>query len=310
MSPALDRVRVSFLESLELGGKSPLTLDSYGRHLAEFEDWLRENEKPLTVDEIQSSHVRGFLLHLTRRPKRPGYQHRAEPEGGLAPETLRHYYWTLVSFFNWCEDDRLLNGHKPMHNVAKPAKEQKEIRTLSDQEVQRFLDLLDKPEAKKRTLYVSFCLMARLGLRIGEVVKLRLSDVNLERGSILVRGKGKKERRLPIPNSLEKVLTEYIAEVRSRFANGSDRLLVSYTGSPLLTSSLRRSFHRYAKRAGIAGTPHVLRHSFATKAVRNGVSPFVLMRLLGHSDIKTTERYVHAASVDDMAAALGRMDWV
>ena len=143
------------------------------------------------------------MLHLKRRPKRPGYQHRTEPEGGLAPETLRHYYWRFVSFFKWCEDDRLLNSHKPTHNVAKPAKEQKEIRTLSDQEVERFLDLLNKPEAKKRTLYVSFCLMARLGLRIGEVVNLRLSDVNLERGSILVLGKGKKERRLPIPNGLD-----------------------------------------------------------------------------------------------------------
>ena len=157
----------------------------------------------MAVDEIESSHVKGFLLHLKRRPKRPGYQHRKEPEGGLAPETIRHYYWTLVSFFKWCEDERLLNGHKPMHNVAKPAKEQKEIRTLSDQEIERILDLLDKPEVKKRTLYVSFCLMARLGLRIGEVVNLRLSDVNLERGSILVLGKGKKERRLPIPNGLD-----------------------------------------------------------------------------------------------------------
>ena len=58
------------------------------------------------------------MLHLKRRPKRPGYQHRTEPESGLAPETIRHYYWTLVSFFKWCEDERLLNGHKPMHNVC------------------------------------------------------------------------------------------------------------------------------------------------------------------------------------------------
>ena len=104
MSPALDRVRVLFLESLELGGKSPLTLSAYGRHLTEFEEWL---DKPLAVDEIESSHVKGFLLHLKRRPKRPGYRHRKEPEGGLAPETIRHYYWTLVGFFNWCEGDRL-----------------------------------------------------------------------------------------------------------------------------------------------------------------------------------------------------------
>jgi len=93
----------------------------------------------------------------------------------------------------------------------------------------------------------------------------------------------------------------------SHQTNGCDRFLVSYTGEPLRPSSLRRSFQRYARRAGIEGTPHVLRHSFATKAVRNGVSPFVLMRLLGHSDIKTTMRYVHATSFDDLAAALDKM---
>jgi len=70
--PGLDRTRVSFLESLELAGKSPLTLDSYGRHLKEFETWLKANDKPLTVEEIDASDVRGFLLHVKRRPKRPG----------------------------------------------------------------------------------------------------------------------------------------------------------------------------------------------------------------------------------------------
>ena len=78
-------------------------------------------------------------------------------------------------------------------------------------------------------------------------------------------------------------------------------------GMPVRLCPLRRSFTRYARRARIVGTPHVLRHSFATKAVRSGVSPFVLMRLLGHSDIKTTMRYVHAGNFDDLAAALDKM---
>ena len=297
----------SFLVSLELAGKSPLTLDSYGRHLSEFEDWL---DKPLAVDEIESSHVEGFLLHLKRRPKRPGYQHRKEPQGGLSPETMRHYYWTLRSFFDWCERRGLLNDHRPMETVEKPTKEEREVRTLSKQEIGRLLALVDKPEDKKRTLLVAFTLMARLGLRISEVCSLLLADVNLETGWLFVQGKGKKERRLPIRNGLAHLLQTYVSEVRPEYANGSDRVLVSYTGSPLLPSSLRKSFARYAKRAGISGTPHTLRHSFATQFIRDGGSVYTLKRILGHSDIKTTERYIHAASVDDMAAALDKMDWV
>jgi len=277
----------SFLESLELAGKSPLTLDSYGRHLTEFEDWL---DKPLAIDEIESSQVKGFLLHLKRRPKRPGYQHRTEPEGGLAPETMRHYFWTLRSFFGWSEHEGLLNGYRPMENVPKPASNRPEVRTLSKAEVGRLLDLLDKPEVKKRTLLVAFSLMAGLGLRISEVCNLRLADVNLETGWLFVQGKGKKERRLPIRNGLADLLQTYVSELRPKYANGSDTLLVSYTGSPLLPSSLR--------------------HSFATQFIRDGGSVYTLKRILGHSDIKTTERYVHAASVDDIAAALDKMDWV
>jgi site-specific recombinase XerC len=95
----LEYARVSYLESLEVGGKSPLTLASYRRHLVELVDWLRENGKPPIIGDIQSSDIRGFLLYLGRRPKRPGFQHRNEPEGGLAPETLRAYYGSLSAFF-------------------------------------------------------------------------------------------------------------------------------------------------------------------------------------------------------------------
>ena len=299
--------RQSFLDSLEIAGKSPLTLDSYGRHLTEFQDWFG---KPLDVGDIQSSDVEGFLLHLRRRPKLPGHQHRTNPQGGLAPETMRHYYWTLVSFFKWCDGERLLNGHRPMHNLDAPASYRPEIRTLSKQEIARLLALVDKPGVKKRTLFVAFSVMARLGLRISEVCSLRLSDLNLETGRLFVRGKGKRERELPIPDGLCDLLQAYVSELRPRYATGSDLLLASYTGNPLLPSSLRRSFKRYAKRAGVAGTPHTLRHSFATQFLRDGGSIYVLKRILGHSDIKTTERYIHAASVDDMAAALHKMDWV
>ena len=81
----------------------------------------------------------------------------------------------------------------------------------------------------------------------------------------------------------------------------------SLVGKPLRPNPLRKSFNRYAQRAGIVPTPHTLRHSFATKAVRSGVSPFVLKKLLGHADIQTTMRYVHASDFDDLVAALDLM---
>ena len=113
-------------------------------------------------------------MYLSRRGKRPGIQHRSHPEGGLAPETLPAYFRTLSPFFSSHECEGLPNGHKPMRNTQKPKAAHKEIRILSDEEVGRLLALPDKPTVKKRTPYVAFSLVYRLGLRISEVCDLRL----------------------------------------------------------------------------------------------------------------------------------------
>lgn len=133
-SPGLESARVSFLDGLELGGRSPSTLESYRRHLRELEGWLRQNDKPLAVEEIEPSHVRGFLLHLSQRRKRRGFQYRNQPQGGLAPDTLRAYFRALSAFFSWAQAEGLLNGHQPLRNLQKPKAGHKEIHILSDEE--------------------------------------------------------------------------------------------------------------------------------------------------------------------------------
>ena len=307
-APTLRQARASYLEGLELSDRSPHTLDVYGRSPEELSQWLEDysNGKPLAVADIESLHVRGFLLHQARRPKRPGHQHATTPTEGLSTETIRGYHRVLSTFFRWCEREGLLNGHRPTRNVPRPRPEHKEMPVLSDGEVNRLLALLDKPSSKKRTLFVAFSLMWRLGLRVSEACDARLSDLDLGRGSLLVRGKGKRQRRLPVGNGLEGLLRDYLADVRPLYANGCDRLLVSYTGNPLRPGSLRRSFRRYARRADVEGTPHTLRHSFATKAARSGVHVLYLQRLLGHSSVTITDRYFHN-SFEDMRRELEKL---
>jgi len=297
----------SFLIAKELKRASPGTLALYRRLLADFQSFLGPNPE---VGEIQPHDVRAFLLHCLRRQKRPGHGYVTKPDGGLSDETLAAYYRVLSSFFHWCKREGLLNGHWPMENVERPKPHKKVMRTLRKAEVERLLALVDKSGIEGRNLFVAFSLMARLGLRIAEVCNLRLGDVDLDTGAAIIWGKGDKERTLPIPKDLADVLRDYVSKVRPQYANGCDRLLVSYMGTPLLTSSLRKSFKRYAQREGIRGTPHTLRHSFATQCVRDGNSVFVLKEMLGHEDLKTTERYVHAVTLEDMAAALDKMDWL
>lgn len=310
MTRALTRTRQSFLDALEQGGRSKATLKLYDRHLKDFETWLDVNGGPPKVEEIASSQVRGFLLYLARRPRKPGHQYRTEPTGGLSQETLRGYYRILSRFFSWCEAEGLLDGHRPMKNVEKPKADHKEMTVLGDTEVKALLDLVDKPSPQKRTLFTAFSLMHRLGLRIGEVCTLKILNINLKTRSVLVDGKGRKQRRLPLRNGIEEVLGDYIANVRAKFDRGiSDTLLLSWTGKPLTTSSIRKSFQRYAKRAGIEGaTPHALRHTFATKWANTNGNVFLLQKMLGHSSIETTRRYYHG-SFRDLEEAMDKLDF-
>lgn len=310
MTKALTRTRKTYLEALEQGGRSKATLESYDRILRDFETWLDTNGGPPKVEEITASNVRGFLLYLARRPKKPGHQYRSQPKDGLSQETLRTHYRTLSAFFGWCEREGLLNGQRPMRNVERPKADHKEMMVLSDEEIRALLAQVDKPSPERRTRYVAFSLMHRLGLRIGEVCNLKTLRVNLKNGSILVEGKGRKERKLPLRNGLEDILQDYITNVRPQFDRGiSDSLLLSWTGNPLTPGSLRKSFKRYAYRAGIGGaTPHALRHSFATKFANENGNVFLLQKMLGHSNIETTRRYYHG-TFRDLEEAMDKLDF-
>jgi len=310
MAKALTQTREAFLEALEQGGRSKATLKLYERNLREFEAWLNGNGKPPGVEGITPSMIRGFLLHLARRPKKPGHQYRSQPKDGLSQETLRGYYRVLGCFFSWCEAEGLLDGYRPMKNVTKPKADHKEITLLTGEGVKALLDLVNKSSPQKRTLFTAFSLMYRLGLRIGEVCNLKIFKVNLKNGSVLVEGKGRKWRRLPLRNGLETILEDYLENVRPKFDKGlSDALLLSWTGKPLTPGSLRKSFKRYAKRAGIEGaTPHALRHSFATRFANQNGNIFLLQKILGHSNIETTRRYYHG-SFRDLEEAMDKLEF-
>jgi len=291
----LTEASVRFLEALELSGRARATLALYERNLKELEAFLGTNGKPLAVEEITPMEVRGFLLHLSRRKKKPGFQYRTEPKDGLALGTRRAYFRTLSSFFGWCEREGLLNGHQPMHNVEKPKLNRKKVRIITKAQMEAFLKILDKPSPQKQTLRLAFVLMHRLGLRIGEVTTLKLA--NFKVGYVKIEGKGGKEREIPIVNGLDRILEDYITNIRPQFDKGlSDTLLLSWTGKPLTTSSLRKSFKRYAKRAGIEdATPHTLRHTFATTFQNEVGNMLILKELLGHASISTTEMYYHGS---------------
>jgi len=136
------------------------------------------------------------------------------------------------------------------------------------------------------------------GLRIGEIVRLKMDDLHLDEGIIKVLGKGKKERFVPIGSNSQKVLQRYLFRYRPRQNDSQNvHVFLSIGGKPLTENGLKLMFARLAQRSGVKRLhAHLCRHTFATKFLINGGDVFTLQQILGHSTLEMVRHYVNLAS--------------
>ena len=136
------------------------------------------------------------------------------------------------------------------------------------------------------------------GLRIGEIVRLKIDDLHLDEGIIKVLGKGKKERFVPIGSNSQRVLQRYLFRYRPRQNDSQNEYVFPSTGGkPLTENSLKLMFARLASRSGVKRLhAHLCRHTFATKFLINGGDVFTLQQILGHSTLEMVRHYVNLAS--------------
>ncbi|MDO5697509.1 MAG: tyrosine-type recombinase/integrase [Dermatophilus congolensis] len=158
------------------------------------------------------------------------------------------------------------------------------------------------------TTFVALVVMLATGARVTETCSLRVADVDLAEGFLLLQGKGRRQRRVPLTDERSvQLLSSYLA-CRVLAAHAHDRLLCNDRGLPLAPGSLRIRLHRTVKAAGVKRrvTPHMLRHTAATRLLDSGTDIRYIQRLLGHAHLATTEIYTHVSSRslrDALAAA-------
>jgi len=141
-------------------------------------------------------------------------------------------------------------------------------------------------------------LLYATGLRVSELIKVKLEDVVLDAGFLRTFGKGSKERIVPFGDAARKTITIYIDKSRSHFNRRNDaHLFLSNRGRPMTRQTFWMKIAKYARQAGIKShiSPHVLRHSFATHLLENGADLRSVQLMLGHSDISTTQIYTHVS---------------
>ena len=264
---------------------SPGTLAWYKQVLTGLERFLARRYEVLHMEGIEPGHLRAYLCELRARD--------------ISSETVHRTYGGLRCFFKFLLREGTLR-HNPMELVEKPKRERHLIQPLSAEQILALLDQLDTESFLGRRNRVAMLLMLDSGLRLSEVLTLRLLNVDMETGSALVMGKGRKERRVPFANTTRQALETYLT-LRRKIPVPSDLLIITSKGRGLTSRHLQIMIQRMGKKAGIEGvrvSPHTLRHTCATQYIRNGGDPFSLQAILGHSTLEMVRNYVNLASRD------------
>ncbi len=256
-------LRQRFVDDLRLRNRSPRTIQTYVRHVAQFAKRFGKSPEALGLEEI-----RAYQLHLIERRVSWSFYNQAVC-------ALRFLYGTTLG----------RTEHLPTIRFAKRPKKLPCV--LSPQEVTRLIDAAE-PGRERTIVQTTYA----CGLRLEEMMHLRVADIDSSRMVVHVRqGKGQKDRIVPLSPRL-------LAELRGywRHYRPTTWLFPNRTGDgPIHGGGFQRRFRKLVKRAGIAkpATMHTLRHSFATHLLEAGVDVMTLQKLLGHKSLTTTALYLH-----------------
>ncbi len=288
-SAATARLVGDFLAYLDLErGLSRNTLEAYRCDLQQFSQYLERNG--LTVEGAAHGDLAAFLDELAEG---------REGHPPVAATTLGRKVACLRSFYRHLRREELIE-HDPTADLRGPRKQQRLPRVLSREEVRK---LLEQPRGSSPLAQRDRALlevMYACGLRASEVVGLELGDLDMEEGLLRTRGKGSKERIVPVGRQALAALAVYLRSARPELVGDrpQSRLLVNHRGGALTRQGLYKIVQGHARAAGLDQrmSPHTLRHSFATHLLAGGCDLRSLQEMLGHADLATTQVYTHLSA--------------
>lgn len=259
-------------------GLSRNSVESYEFDLKKFQDFLTSKEK----DFISFS--RNDIIDFVEMIRGKSY-------------SLSSICRFLSSIKGLCKYLIIENIRKddPSESLQSPKRWERLPKSLSIADIRAFLEssLSQASDAVSVRNHVMFELMYSSGLRVSEIISLKLEDVNLEAGFLRVMGKGSKERIVPVNLRAVEAIKQYLVHQRSKILKKkkSPFLFITSRGSPMTRQRFWQAIKEFGKNLGIQISPHVMRHSFATHLLEGGADLRSLQKMLGHSDISTTQIY-------------------
>ena len=303
LRPPFSEALKGFFLSKQADGRSPRTIEGYRWTLGMLCDHLTDPR----IDEIHIEHLRKFFAYLQT-------EYRPKNVERLSNHSLNSFWIGIKAFFSWAELEYELK-ERPDKHLQSPRYVLKEIQPFNEKETRALLKACERTVGTKTAERPSFTMrrptaaldtalilvMLDTGLRAGEVARLKVADLNLDSGEILVAGSGagikSRSRHVYLGSAGRKAVWRYLSKRED--VHPTDPLFLTRDNHVMNRSNILHLIVGIGKRAGIRHAhPHRFRHTFAVEFLRNGGNVFTLQRLLGHADLSMTRRYVALVDAD------------
>ncbi|KHE67027.1 tyrosine recombinase XerC, partial [Halobacillus sp. BBL2006] len=273
----------SFIEYLKIEkNASPLTVENYSKDIDVFADFLES--EGLSLNQCEYSTIRIFLSRL----------HEAE----LSRRTVSRKISSLRSFFRFLDREEIIQNN-PFVNVSLPKESYKIPEFFYEEEIKQLFTVSDLTDPLGQRNQAIIELLYGTGIRVNECTTIELNDIDFSLSTLLVHGKGRKERYVPFGQFASQALTTYIENGRialsAKSTQQTPKLFLNARGGPLTARGLRLILDKMVEKAALTVDihPHKLRHTFATHMLNAGADLRSVQELLGHEHLSSTQVYTH-----------------
>jgi len=273
-----DHIIRSFLDSLYIEkGLSKNTVSSYENDISSFLSWL--NNKQIDYQQVSVNNINEFISKLFN--------------SGLKSSSINRKISSIKHFYLFLSKKKIIK-YSPADEIETPKQEKYLPISMSEDEVERLLSSPNPNQIIERRDKAMIEILYATGMRISELVNLKLTDIDFNRSVLKVFGKGSKERLVPYGEKAAEALDIYL---RDRKKSDSKNVFLSNRGSQITRGAFWQRIKIYIMRENLKSSisPHTLRHAFATHLLNRGADLRSVQILLGHSDLSTTQIYTHIA---------------
>ena len=277
----LDKAAKEFEYDCKIRHLSPKTIDNYGKQLRYLQRFLEKEFSISSIEDVKPSHIKRFLAMMD--------------DAGRKPQYINDLLKVYKTFFNYLETESHIESSpaKRIRNMKLP---KLKLRTFTEKNIMDMINYYNGRSFVEIRNRAMIAMMFDTGVRLSELMELVETQIHEE--SIVIYGKGAKERVVPVSPFLSKALLRYTRARESFFRNSlhDKEFFLSRTGKKLTAEAVAKMLKKAAKAVGVSEdirvSPHTCRHTFAHLNLKNGIDLYTLSRLLGHESVSITQRYL------------------